>query len=60
MFYARHSAEGNQEAISSILTLVWQVVSNVNGIVFKDLKQTLKKEQCDVKIEEFSRIFLIV
>ena len=50
MFHVRSSTEGGQEAISAILTLIWQIVSNVNGIVFKDLKQTLKKEQCEVKI----------
>ena len=48
MFYVRSSSEGSQEAITSILTIIWQIVSNVNGIVFKDLKQTLRKEQCDV------------
>ena len=48
MFYVRSSSEGSQEAISTILTIIWQVVSNVNGIIFKDLKQTLKKEQCEV------------
>jgi hypothetical protein len=50
MYYVRISSEGSQEAISSIQTILWQIVSNVNGIVFKDLKQTLRKEQCDVKI----------
>lgn len=47
MYSMRSSGEGSQEAISSILTLIWRVVSSVNGIVFKDLKQTLRKEQCD-------------
>lgn len=50
MFYVRSSSEGSQEAITSILTIIWQIVSNVNGIVFKDLKQTLRKEQCDVTL----------
>lgn len=51
MYYVRISSEGSQEAISSIQTILWQIVSNVNGIVFKDLKQTLRKEQCDVRFE---------
>ena len=51
MFHVRSSTEGSQEAISAILTLIWQIVSNVNGIVFKDLKQTLKKEQCEVNFQ---------
>jgi hypothetical protein len=32
------------------MNILWQIVANVNGIVFKDLKQILKKEQCDVSI----------
>lgn len=48
MYNMRSPAEGSQEAISSILTLIWRVVNSVNGIIFKDLKQTLRKEQCDV------------
>jgi len=47
MYNMRSSGEGSQEAISSILTLIWRIVASVNGIVFKDLKQTLRKEQCD-------------
>ena len=39
MYFVRISTEGSQEAVSSILTLIWKIVSNVNGIVFKDLKQ---------------------
>jgi hypothetical protein len=49
MYHVRSSNDGSQEAVSSILTIIWQIVSSVNGIVFKDLKQTLRKEQCDVK-----------
>ena len=47
MHYVRATAEGSQEAVSSILGLIWKIVANVNGIVFKDLKQVLKKEQCE-------------
>ncbi len=50
MHYVRLSSEGSQEAVSSILSLIWKIVSNVNGIVFKDLKQVLKKEQCEPSI----------
>jgi hypothetical protein len=53
MFHVRSSTEGSQESISAILTVIWQIVSNVNGIIFKDLKQTLKKEQCEVKKKKF-------
>jgi len=28
---------------------ILQIVPSVEGIYFKDLKQTLKKEQCDVR-----------
>jgi len=29
---------------------MFQVVPSVHGIYFKDLKQTLRKEQCDVRV----------
>jgi hypothetical protein len=48
MFYGRTPSEGSQETVSNIMNLLWQLVANVNGIIFKDLKQILKKEQCDV------------
>lgn len=47
MYFVRLSAESSQEAVASLLTLVWRIVRNVTGIVFKDLKQLLKKEQCE-------------
>ncbi|XP_048774238.1 protein unc-80 homolog isoform X3 [Ostrea edulis] len=47
MFYVRSPCAGSQEAIAGALALVWQVIPSVDGIYFKDLKQTLKKEQCD-------------
>lgn len=48
MFHVRSPSEGSQETVSGLLTILWQLVPDVNGIVFKDLKQILKKEQCDV------------
>ncbi|XP_052242651.1 protein unc-80 homolog isoform X2 [Dreissena polymorpha] len=50
MFYVRTPQTNGQEAIGNALALLWQVVPNVEGIYFKDLKQTLKKEQCDPNI----------
>ncbi|XP_052063828.1 protein unc-80 homolog [Mytilus californianus] len=47
MFYVRSPCAGSQEAIGGALALIWQVIPSVEGIYFKDLKQTLKKEQCD-------------
>ncbi len=49
MFYVRTPAEGGQEAIAGALSILWLVVPNVQDIHFKDLKQTLRKEQCDVR-----------
>ena len=50
MFYVRSPAVGGQDAIAEALTVVRQVVPNVTSIYFKDLKQTLKKEHCDVSV----------
>ncbi|RNA13665.1 hypothetical protein BpHYR1_016285 [Brachionus plicatilis] len=47
MFFVRTSSDTSQEAIASIQTIIWRIATYVNGIVFKDLKQTLRKEQCD-------------
>ena len=49
MFYVRSPTEGGQEAINEALSVLWQLVPSVQGINFKDLKQTLRKEQCDVR-----------
>lgn len=38
------------DAISATLTFLWEVVGYVEGLFFKDLKQTMKKEQCEVKL----------
>ena len=51
MFYVRSPTEGGQEAIGEALSILHQVVPSVHDIFFKDLKQTLKKEQCDVSSE---------
>ncbi len=58
MYYVRTLCEGNQEAITSILTLAWQIIPSVNGIVYKDLKQTLRKEQCDVSSIYLTLVFV--
>lgn len=50
MFYVRTPQTYGQEAIAGALALLWQIVPSVEGIYFKDLKQTLKKEQCDPHI----------
>ncbi|XP_064639472.1 protein unc-80 homolog [Lineus longissimus] len=47
MFYVRSPCEGSQEAIGGALSMLWMIVPSVQGIYFKDLKQTLRKEQCD-------------
>lgn len=36
--------------MSVMCCLLLQVIPSVDGIYFKDLKQTLKKEQCDVSL----------
>ena len=39
----------NYQCMVDFVVLIFtQVVPSVNGIYFKDLKQTLRKEQCDV------------
>ncbi|CAE1324419.1 UNC80 [Acanthosepion pharaonis] len=47
IFYVRTPSEGSKEAIAGALSLLWQIIPSVEGIYFKDLKQTLRKEQCD-------------
>lgn len=36
--------------VGSALSVLWMVVHSVHGIMFKDLKQILRKEQCDASI----------
>ena len=45
MFYVRHPKEKCQELIGQALATLWMVVHSVQGIMFKDLKQILRKEQ---------------
>ncbi|KAK6755866.1 hypothetical protein RB195_014325 [Necator americanus] len=47
MHYVRAQCEGADKAIGMALSLTWILAPNVHGLYFKDLKQTLKKEQCD-------------
>ncbi|XP_032667273.1 protein unc-80 homolog isoform X11 [Odontomachus brunneus] len=50
MFYVRSPHEGGQKLIGTALSILWMVVHSVHGIMFKDLKQILRKEQCDASI----------
>ncbi|XP_059612441.1 protein unc-80 homolog isoform X4 [Phlebotomus argentipes] len=50
MFYVRSSHEYSQQLVGSALSILWMVVHSVHGIMFKDLKQILRKEQCDASI----------
>ncbi|XP_036354476.1 protein unc-80 homolog isoform X2 [Octopus sinensis] len=47
IFYVRTPSEGGKECIAGALSLLWQIIPSVEEIYFKDLKQTLRKEQCD-------------
>lgn len=51
MYYVRSPCEGSQDAIAMALSLAWLVAPSVHGLYFKDLKQTLRKEQCDVSCD---------
>ncbi|XP_064072419.1 protein unc-80 homolog isoform X1 [Vanessa tameamea] len=50
MFYVRSPHEDGQRLIGAALSILWMVVHSVHGIMFKDLKQILRKEQCDASI----------
>ncbi|XP_050101355.1 protein unc-80 homolog isoform X2 [Anopheles aquasalis] len=50
MFYVRSTHESSQQLVGSALSVLWMVVHSVHGIMFKDLKQILRKEQCDASI----------
>ncbi|XP_078453386.1 protein unc-80 homolog [Lampetra planeri] len=50
MYFVRTPCDCGEEAVAATLTFLWQVVSFVEGLFIKDLKQTLKKEQCDLKL----------
>ncbi|KAH7731934.1 protein unc-80 [Aphelenchoides avenae] len=47
MFYVRTPCEGSDRSLGQALSLIWLIAPYVHGLYFKDLKQTLKKEQCD-------------
>lgn len=50
MFYVRSPSEGSDKTLAQALSLIWLIIPYVHGLYFKDMKQTLKKEQCDVSI----------
>lgn len=50
MFYVRAPVEGSQELIANVMSVLWLVVPNVHGLFLKDLKQVLRKEQCDATL----------
>lgn len=50
MFYVRTTHENSQKLVGSALSILWMVVHSVHGIMFKDLKQILRKEQCDASV----------
>ncbi|XP_018896454.1 protein unc-80 homolog isoform X1 [Bemisia tabaci] len=50
MYYVRSPHEDGQKMIGAALSVLWMVVHSVQGIMFKDLKQILRKEQCDASI----------
>ncbi|KAA8579733.1 hypothetical protein FQN60_006826 [Etheostoma spectabile] len=55
MYFVRTPCEWGMDAISATLTFLWEVVGYVEGLFFKDLKQTMKKEQCEVKLLTYVR-----
>ena len=56
MFYVRHPKEKGQELIGQALATLWMVVHSVQGIMFKDLKQILRKEQVRYHLK-FAQLF---
>ncbi|KAM7300742.1 protein unc-80 homolog [Ixodes scapularis] len=50
MFYIRAPIEGGTELIANALSILWLVVPSVHGLYLKDLKQVLRKEQCDATL----------
>ncbi|XP_063722900.1 protein unc-80-like isoform X4 [Symsagittifera roscoffensis] len=47
MYFIRNPSPYSQQATATTLSVLWMIVRSVRGLTFKDLKQTLKKEQCD-------------
>lgn len=50
MHHVRTPYEDSQEIIASVMSVIWMIVPNVYGLFLKDLKQILRKEQCDATI----------
>ena len=50
MSMVRSPLEGSQELIVAGLTLLWQIIPYLHGLVLKDLKQILRKEQAEMMI----------
>ena len=50
MHHVRSPSEDSQEIIASTMSVIWMIVPNVYGLFLKDLKQILRKEQCDATI----------
>ena len=46
----RSPLDGSQELIIAGLTLLWQIIPYVHGLVLKDFKQSLRKEQAEMMI----------
>lgn len=46
----RSPLDCSQELIVSGLTLLWQIIPHLHGLVLKDLKQVLRKEQAEMLI----------
>ena len=59
MFYVRHPKEKGQELIGQALATLWMVVHSVQGIMFKDLKQILRKEQVEIKFDTFYLVYFL-
>ncbi|KAJ8031313.1 Protein unc-80-like [Holothuria leucospilota] len=47
IYHCRAPHSGASEAVANTLSILWHIVPFVSGLTFKDIKQTLKKEQCD-------------
>ncbi|XP_077556955.1 unc80, NALCN channel complex subunit isoform X2 [Haemaphysalis longicornis] len=50
MFYIRAPVEGGTELIANAISILWLIVPSVHGLYLKDLKQVLRKEQCDATL----------
>ena len=50
MYNVRTPSETSQHLIGDTLSVLWLVVPSVHGLFLKDLKQILRKEQCDATL----------